>query len=101
MAAAPPWGSGRVRAVPARGWYLSARERREEDGEEEEADGETVPLLPPPPGSVRVRGGGRERPVGAALGAEGSAGSERGRDGAVRAAPGDSTGDTVIPWGGG
>ncbi|KAF4792512.1 putative sodium-coupled neutral amino acid transporter 6 [Turdus rufiventris] len=53
MAAAPPWGSGRVRALPARGWYLSARERREEDGEEEEEDGETVPLLPPPPGSVR------------------------------------------------
>ncbi|RMB98621.1 hypothetical protein DUI87_24837 [Hirundo rustica rustica] len=54
MAAAPPWGSGRVRPLPARGWYLSARERRDEDEEEdEEEDGETAPLLPPPPGSVR------------------------------------------------
>lgn len=62
MAAAPPWGSVRVRPLPARGWYLSARERREEDGEEEEDDRETAPLLPPPPGSVRVRGGGEGAP---------------------------------------
>ncbi|XP_041256452.1 probable sodium-coupled neutral amino acid transporter 6 isoform X1 [Onychostruthus taczanowskii] len=53
MAAAPPWGSVQVRPLPARGWYLSARERRQEDEEEQEEDRETAPLLPPPPGSVR------------------------------------------------
>uniref|UniRef100_A0A8C3EL60 Solute carrier family 38 member 6 n=1 Tax=Corvus moneduloides TaxID=1196302 RepID=A0A8C3EL60_CORMO len=51
MAATPPSGSGRVRPLPTRGCYLSARERREEDEEEEEDDGETTPLLPPPLGS--------------------------------------------------
>ncbi|XP_071601406.1 solute carrier family 38 member 6 isoform X3 [Heliangelus exortis] len=46
--AAAPRGSGRLRAEP--GWYLSAREQQEEEADE---DGESVPLLPPPPGSVR------------------------------------------------
>ncbi|XP_074960261.1 solute carrier family 38 member 6 isoform X1 [Phalacrocorax aristotelis] len=37
-----------------RGWYLSARRQREEEEEEEEdEDGESAPLLPPLPGSVR------------------------------------------------
>ncbi|XP_071601405.1 solute carrier family 38 member 6 isoform X2 [Heliangelus exortis] len=44
--AAAPRGSGRLRAEP--GWYLSAREQQEEEADE---DGESVPLLPPPPGS--------------------------------------------------
>ncbi|KAJ7413117.1 putative sodium-coupled neutral amino acid transporter 6 [Pitangus sulphuratus] len=54
--AAPPRGSRSARALPARGWYLSARLRDHQDDEEdeEEEDGESAPLLPPPPaGSVR------------------------------------------------
>ncbi|XP_071413425.1 solute carrier family 38 member 6 isoform X2 [Pithys albifrons albifrons] len=51
MAAPPPGGCGPVRPLPlpARGWYLSARQRCEEHGEddEEEEDGESAPLLPP------------------------------------------------------
>ncbi|XP_074725098.1 solute carrier family 38 member 6 isoform X2 [Strix uralensis] len=42
--AAAPRGAGRLLAEP--GWYLSAREQREEEATDDE-DGESAPLLPP------------------------------------------------------